>query len=182
MRDPAAMPEDSLPLSLELHIDAACRSFEAAWKVAGNGGARPWIEDYLSAAGTGERAPLLRELIKVELHYRRDEHPSADEYRQRFPAYGQLLGPLAHPAGEIVDWLRALGIMQKLTDEFPHNPEFAHDLAFSYFQRGYLYDSTAKMIQAEELFDRALRLCQVLTESDPQNPNYRFPKQDPTHG
>jgi hypothetical protein len=31
MSDPAAMPEGSLPLSVELCIDAVCQAFKAAW-------------------------------------------------------------------------------------------------------------------------------------------------------
>jgi WD40 repeat protein/tRNA A-37 threonylcarbamoyl transferase component Bud32 len=85
MGDPVRLPEASVPLSLELRIDAACCSFEAAWK---NG---PRIEDYLAAAEEAERGPLLRELLKVELHYRRGERPSAEDYRRRFPEHGPLV-------------------------------------------------------------------------------------------
>jgi WD40 repeat protein/tRNA A-37 threonylcarbamoyl transferase component Bud32 len=85
MGDPVRLPEAPLPLSLELRIDAACCSFEAAWK---NG---PRIEDYLAGAGEAERGPLLRELLRVELHYRQGEHPSAEEYRRRFPEHGPLV-------------------------------------------------------------------------------------------
>src|SRR5262249_11553268 len=81
-----------LALSLELRVDAACQSFEAAWKAVGRTGVRPRIEDCLAAAGEAERWPLLRELLKVELHYRRHESPSPDEYRRRFPEFGHLLG------------------------------------------------------------------------------------------
>jgi hypothetical protein len=99
MRDPAATPEESLPVSVELRIDAVCQVFEAAWQAAGNGGIRPRIEDYLGAAAEPERGPLLRELLRVELHYRRGENPGAEEYRRRFPAYaGRLAPPFQDPA------------------------------------------------------------------------------------
>jgi hypothetical protein len=88
------MSEGSLPLSVELRVDAVCQAFEAAWKAAGDGGIRPRIEDYLGAAADEHRWPLLRELLKVELHYRRAEYPSPDEYRSRFPDHANLLGPL----------------------------------------------------------------------------------------
>jgi tRNA A-37 threonylcarbamoyl transferase component Bud32 len=101
MPDPDAAPEESLPLALELRIDAVCQSFEAAWQAAGSGGPRPRIEDHLGAAAELERWPLLRELLKVELHYRRAEHPPADEYRRRFPEHGYLLDPLFEPRPEV---------------------------------------------------------------------------------
>src|SRR5262245_34319650 len=93
MSDRSAVPEESLPLSLELRIDAVCRAFEAAWKATADGGTEPRIEDHLAAAEEPERWPLLHELLKLELHYRRGEPPSADEFRRRFPEYGPQLGP-----------------------------------------------------------------------------------------
>jgi hypothetical protein len=47
MPESAALSTESLPLHLELRIDAVCRIFEAAWKAAANGNIRPRIEDYL---------------------------------------------------------------------------------------------------------------------------------------
>jgi serine/threonine protein kinase len=85
------MAEESLPLSAELRIDAVCRSFEAAWQAAAAGGTRPRIEEYLGATAPPEREALLAELLKVELHYRRGERPTADEYRRRFPQHERLI-------------------------------------------------------------------------------------------
>ena len=87
------MPEESLPLSVEVRIDAACIAFEAAWKAAATVDRRPRIEDYLAAADEADRWPLLQELLKLELEYRRAERPSPEEYARRFPAYGHRLGP-----------------------------------------------------------------------------------------
>jgi WD40 repeat protein/tRNA A-37 threonylcarbamoyl transferase component Bud32 len=99
--EPAHQPEESLPLHLELRLEAICRPFEAAWRAAGEGNTPPRIEDYLEAAAPAERWPLLRELVEVELHYRRGEVPSLEEYTRRFPEYAArltcLLGGL--PAG-----------------------------------------------------------------------------------
>src|SRR5262249_32401227 len=89
-----AKHEESLPLSLELRIDAVCRSFEAAWKAEGASGTRPCLEDYLAAEDDAVRWPLLRELLKLELHYRREEHPSAEEFARRFPADAERLADL----------------------------------------------------------------------------------------
>jgi hypothetical protein len=94
MRNSAARPEDSLPLSVELRIDAVCKSFEAAWKAAGEQGTPPRLEDYWQRVEPAERGPLLCELIKVELHYRRAQTPSREEYAGRFPEDAGLLGRL----------------------------------------------------------------------------------------
>jgi WD40 repeat protein len=94
MSGQALAQEQSWSLALELRIDAACQSFEAAWKAAGDGGPRPRVEDYLAGADEADRSPLLGELLKLELHYRRAEAPGPEEYRQRFPEYGPLLDAL----------------------------------------------------------------------------------------
>jgi hypothetical protein len=91
MRGESAAPEESWPLALELRIDAACQAFEAAWLAAARGGARPRIEDYLAAGDDAGRWPVLRELLRLELHYRRGEGPSPEEYRRRFPAEAERL-------------------------------------------------------------------------------------------
>jgi WD40 repeat protein len=84
-------------------IDVVCRSFEAAWKAAADGGAPPRVEDYLSAPVTGACWELLRELLKVDLRYRRGKQPTPEEYRARFPQYGDLIGPLFDPAAPAAD-------------------------------------------------------------------------------
>ncbi|HEV3444521.1 MAG TPA: SUMF1/EgtB/PvdO family nonheme iron enzyme [Gemmataceae bacterium] len=53
------------------HVDQVCDGFEAAWKASGRAGARPRIEDYLAAVAQPERAALCRELIKLDIEYRR---------------------------------------------------------------------------------------------------------------
>jgi WD40 repeat protein/thiol-disulfide isomerase/thioredoxin len=94
MGDGSAAQEESWPLSLELRIDAVCRSFEAAWKAAAAGGTPPRPEDYLAGEDETVRWPLLRELLKLELHYRRAEDPSAEEFARRFPEYAERLASL----------------------------------------------------------------------------------------
>jgi WD40 repeat protein len=83
--DPVSNPAP-LPASLALRVDQACDRFEQAWRA----GRRPRLEDYLA----GEGGPvLLRELLAVELAYRRSqgEQPPEDEYRARFPGQDGLL-------------------------------------------------------------------------------------------
>jgi serine/threonine-protein kinase len=60
-----------------------CDRFEAAWKA----GQRPRIEDHLAAVPEAERPALLRELILLEVDYRRlaREQPRPEEYLGRFP-------------------------------------------------------------------------------------------------
>jgi eukaryotic-like serine/threonine-protein kinase len=92
MSEALPLSDDSLPLTLELQIDAVCQAFEAKWKSVRAGGDRPRIEDHLGAVAEPEHGLLLRELLKVELHYRREERPTPDEYRRRFPEQEALLG------------------------------------------------------------------------------------------
>jgi hypothetical protein len=88
------LSEESLPLSQELRIDAVCRAFEAAWQAAGDGAPRPRIEDFLARLDGAGGWPLLRELLRVELHYRRGEGPSREEYGRRFPEHAEQLRSL----------------------------------------------------------------------------------------
>jgi serine/threonine protein kinase/Tfp pilus assembly protein PilF len=63
-------------------LDQLCDRFEAAWKA----GQRPRIESYLGDLAEPERSELVRELIRVEVHYRRRwEEPQPEDYRERFP-------------------------------------------------------------------------------------------------
>jgi WD40 repeat protein/tRNA A-37 threonylcarbamoyl transferase component Bud32 len=77
---------DSLPLASQRRVDAACLRFEAAWKAGG----RPRLEDFLADADGAERRALLRELILLDVCYRRDrfERPGAEEYLRRFAELG----------------------------------------------------------------------------------------------
>jgi serine/threonine-protein kinase len=103
MGESSGIREESLPLSRELRVDAVCRSFEAAWQAADGGGVRPRIEDYLAAPGDAGDWPLFRELLKLDLHYRRGENPSPEEYAGRFPQHAERLR--GHFAGPRADGL-----------------------------------------------------------------------------
>jgi WD40 repeat protein len=71
-----------LPFDALERIDRICLRFEQSWR----SGPRPGLGDYLAGQGD-ERRALFRELLKVELEYRRKagEHPTAEEYCRRFP-------------------------------------------------------------------------------------------------
>ncbi|MGO9922433.1 MAG: hypothetical protein ACLQIB_48020 [Isosphaeraceae bacterium] len=76
--------DDELSFSAQERIDQACDEFEAAWK----DGRRPRIEEFLAVdQPRPERLALLRELLNIELFWRkkRDERPEPCEYIDRFP-------------------------------------------------------------------------------------------------
>jgi serine/threonine protein kinase len=70
-------------------VDEVCDRFEAAWLV----GQRPGVQEYLGEASEPQRADLFRELLKLDLHYRRQqrETPTEAEYCQDFPEYTDLI-------------------------------------------------------------------------------------------
>jgi tRNA A-37 threonylcarbamoyl transferase component Bud32 len=67
-------------------VDEVCRRFEAAWKA----GRRPRIEEFLEEVPAPRRPALVRELVGLEIDYRRlaGEEPRPEDYRERFPALG----------------------------------------------------------------------------------------------
>jgi WD40 repeat protein/tetratricopeptide (TPR) repeat protein/tRNA A-37 threonylcarbamoyl transferase component Bud32 len=90
------MQNDSLPVSVQLRLEEVCARFEAAWKAAGSAATAPRIEERLGAAAGPGRAALLRELLRLDVHYRRryDENPDADYYAARCPADAQAIRAL----------------------------------------------------------------------------------------
>jgi hypothetical protein len=74
---------DALPAEQVRRLVRACLGFERAWRA----GPRPRLEDHLAEAGAAVRAPLLRELVLLDVYYRRraGEWPGAADYRERFP-------------------------------------------------------------------------------------------------
>jgi serine/threonine protein kinase len=69
------------------HIDQVCDLYELAWQR----GERPQISSFLDKADTAYRARLFRELVLVELEYRRNlgECPAVDDYRRDFPEFAE---------------------------------------------------------------------------------------------
>jgi len=93
------MPDESpsLPLLQVQHIDRVCDRFEAAWKA----GLRPRIDEFLRDAPSSESLDLLRELLVLDLDYRRrlGEKPTLEEYRAQHPEL--RLDPFANLFAEI---------------------------------------------------------------------------------
>jgi WD40 repeat protein/serine/threonine protein kinase len=95
--------QDTLPGDQAKRIDEACNRFEAAWKAAGANGSRPRIEDALEALSEDDRPIALRELIHLDVFYRRrlGETPRPDDYQSRFPALdAAVLATLFPPTTE----------------------------------------------------------------------------------
>jgi hypothetical protein len=62
------------PLSQSQRVDRVCNRFEKAWQAE----QRPRIEDYLCDLPEADRPFLLRELLGLELAYRRRAHESPE--------------------------------------------------------------------------------------------------------
>jgi hypothetical protein len=90
------MPNDLLPVAVQLRLEAACARFEAAWRATASAATAPRIEDHLGNAAGPERAALLRELLRLDVHYRRrrGEHPGANYYAACCPADAQAVRAL----------------------------------------------------------------------------------------
>ncbi len=92
---------DAAPLSLaaEEQIDALCMRFEKNWKA----GQPEKLEELLHGVADRIRAPLLRELLRVEIHHRRlqGETPVSEEYVTRFPDMEAMIRSLLPPPGEV---------------------------------------------------------------------------------
>jgi WD40 repeat protein/serine/threonine protein kinase len=104
MHDNPRSDRGTLPLSVAQALDHLCDRFEQAWQAVGAGGPRPRLEDYVAEVAAEARPDLLRELIPLDIAYRRDhdEQPQAAEYQSRFPELhlAWLAQRLAKPPAE----------------------------------------------------------------------------------
>ena len=85
--------DDSLAISDRKQIDKICLAFEDEWLT----GRRPVLEAYLRRADAAHQSILLKELLLLELDYRRSirDEPDLDDYLARFaPLDGQRAGSL----------------------------------------------------------------------------------------
>ncbi len=83
---------ESSTLDLEERIDAVCMEYERLCKA----GEMPALEAKLRAFSPAEQEPALRELLGLEIYYRRlrGEQPAAEEYRRRFPGQERVIDSL----------------------------------------------------------------------------------------
>jgi serine/threonine protein kinase len=88
--------DPSLSPSVAEFVDQVCNTFEEAWKGAGDAGTRPRVENYVGGAPESARPALLRELLLLDIYYRRQdgEEPTPEEYRGRFPRDEELIRAL----------------------------------------------------------------------------------------
>jgi serine/threonine protein kinase len=86
--------KESLSLELKRRVDQICARFEDAWHA--NQG--PRLEDFLADTSEPARSVLFRELLLLELTYRRSKADTLvpEEFRQRFPEYGALIDTIFH--------------------------------------------------------------------------------------
>src|SRR5262249_35386687 len=93
MSDPSLTDVDALPLPLARQCEQRCRQFEDAWQAGVAGGARPPPGGHPARGAGPARAWLLRELLLLEVHYRRrlGEAPQPQDYQERFPGHEDLI-------------------------------------------------------------------------------------------
>jgi WD40 repeat protein/tRNA A-37 threonylcarbamoyl transferase component Bud32 len=93
MNLPTASTQDLLDPSQLAFIDELCDRFEAAWPAPGSDSPRPRIEEFLGDLRDPSRSKLLRELLALEVAYRREagENPTPEEYQHRFPEHAGLM-------------------------------------------------------------------------------------------
>ncbi|MEM4202048.1 MAG: protein kinase [Candidatus Hadarchaeum sp.] len=75
--------------SVNDYVDLLCDEFEAKWRQ----GERPSLEEYLGRVDLPHRAKLLRELLFLELHYRKrsGDVTKLDDLMSRFPDHQSLV-------------------------------------------------------------------------------------------
>jgi WD40 repeat protein/serine/threonine protein kinase len=104
MKEAPRSGHGTLPLELAQRLDAICDRFEQAWQAVPAGAPRPRLEDYVADVTAAERPDLLRELIPLDITYRRDhgEQPQATDYQHRFPDLdpARLAERIAEPPAE----------------------------------------------------------------------------------
>ena len=83
MRDASSLSDDLLSTAALRRVDEVCMRFEDVWRT----GQRPRLEAFLAGACGSEREELLRELLRLERHYRQSlgEPLDGHEYERRFP-------------------------------------------------------------------------------------------------
>ena len=86
---------DTFGETLAFRIESVCEAFEAAWRA----GRRPDIEQWFAGFTESERPALARELMAIEVYWRRRAGERVDpaEYLARFPAAALTIGTVFPP-------------------------------------------------------------------------------------
>jgi hypothetical protein len=102
MSEDATTDFSALSSSAMQRVDAIAWRFERAWKAIPTTHNSPPIEQYVGTASLPGSGALLRELILLDVHYRRrrGEQPRPEDYASRFPTLSQswLQGAVARRA------------------------------------------------------------------------------------
>src|SRR5262249_1774904 len=97
MNEPSLL--DNLPEEAGWRMDEICCRFEQSWQA----GEVPRPEDFLDDADGALRLAVVRELVRLDVYYRRlaGDDPSAQDYLDRFPDAAAVLSELfpASPEG-----------------------------------------------------------------------------------
>ena len=83
MSDHLQWPSESLSQNVDGPAARLCQEFDAAWRA----GEQPKLEIFIGLLPDVDRFALLRDLLRIDLQFRRraNESPSLSEYRSRFP-------------------------------------------------------------------------------------------------
>jgi hypothetical protein len=97
MNEPSSLLND-LSEEAVWRLEEVCCRFEQSWR----GGQRPRLEDFLADAEGFERQVLLRELLALDVHYRRraGEVPTVGDYATHFPDASALWSEVSPEDGD----------------------------------------------------------------------------------
>jgi eukaryotic-like serine/threonine-protein kinase len=98
VKSQATLSDPTLPVADFIRIDAVCDRFEAAY----HAGECPDLAAYLSGVPSGDRGPLFRNLLSLDLEYRRlrGEQPDLQAYRARFPDLAEFVDSVSRSRPE----------------------------------------------------------------------------------
>ena len=90
----ATVGRASLSATQAEELDRACDRFEAEWRAGG----RPDLSSYLAGRYGTERAALVRELVAIDVHWRRraGERPGLDDYLAGLPGDARAVRAALH--------------------------------------------------------------------------------------
>src|SRR5215470_14100636 len=99
MNHASSLSNDLLSAAALRRVDAICARIEELWRA----GQRPRLEEFLNGTHGPERQELLRELLRLERHYRHSlgEPVDGNEYERRFPEDIDLIRAVLAEGGTV---------------------------------------------------------------------------------
>jgi serine/threonine-protein kinase len=118
-----------LSVDAAVELDRVCDAFESAWRSR----CRPAIEPAVAALSDDVRAAAVRELIELDVYYRRQagEHPVPADYAGRFPDLDPAwLDRVTRPDAPVsaTGWTRPLVLRDDPSDHAPIVRPFSADM------------------------------------------------------